>query len=593
MIHRRHLFHACVLSVGAGSPLLGAGPAHAQPVPAAVAATTSTSVAAAGVGAGTLFATDAPVFLQTPAPPGSVSSFSTIRLPAQAPAYLSAFYQSALKAPLPLLIYAQGGIPASVPQSEWDVDAAGLTATYQPGGAVTTKTNAFFQSLGSNGRACITCHQPPNGMSVSAAFIQARYMLSRGTDPIFAPVDGANCPSAVSSASTSGSLLGRVLGKGVGSFVSAHSLLLTRGLFRIFLPVPKNAEFTVTVVHDPNGCNTDPTYNTVVDADGTSSQIVSVYRRPRMTANLNVLTQPYSVPGKVAVFPGNTLPGIDPHTGYTESGNIMWDGREPTLESQAVDATLGHAQALTAPTAAQVAQMVAFEKGIFTAQTFIAGGGWLQLNGGKGGAADLSAISLVPTTSGPPAPPTAGEPMDLFTAMDTGNAARASIARGAVIFNSRTFTAANVSGFDFFQPVNGGVSVTCSTCHDGHNSGSSAPTQSQQNTGIGGASLGFGGPAPDPALPIFRVTCKAGAATSFQGPTMLTNDLGRAMISGKCADVGLVTVPQLRGLASQAPYFHDGSAAGLADVVKFYNTRFNIGLSAQEAADLTNFLNAL
>jgi hypothetical protein len=31
----------------------------------------------------------------------------------------------------------------------------------------------------------------------------------------------------------------------------------------------------------------------------------------------------------------------------------MWDGREPNLASQAVDATLGHAQAITAPTSAQ------------------------------------------------------------------------------------------------------------------------------------------------------------------------------------------------------------------------------------------------
>ena len=49
---------------------------------------------------------------------------------------------------------------------------------------------------------------------------------------------------------------------------------------------------------------------------------------------------------------------------------IMWDGREPSLESQAVDATLGHAQANTAPTAVQQSQIVAFEKGIFTAQVF-------------------------------------------------------------------------------------------------------------------------------------------------------------------------------------------------------------------------------
>ena len=51
---------------------------------------------------------------------------------------------------------------------------------------------------------------------------------------------------------------------------------------------------------------------------------------------------------------------------------IMWDGREPSLASQSVDATLIHAQAQAqnAPSADQQAEIVAFETGIFTAQIF-------------------------------------------------------------------------------------------------------------------------------------------------------------------------------------------------------------------------------
>jgi cytochrome c peroxidase len=51
--------------------------------------------------------------------------------------------------------------------------------------------------------------------------------------------------------------------------------------------------------------------------------------------------------------------------------------------------------------------------------------------------------------------------------------------------------------------------------------------------------------------------------------------------------------PVLRGLAARAPYFHNGSAATLSDVVEFYNQRFGIGLTAQQKADLVAFLNAL
>jgi cytochrome c peroxidase len=51
--------------------------------------------------------------------------------------------------------------------------------------------------------------------------------------------------------------------------------------------------------------------------------------------------------------------------------------------------------------------------------------------------------------------------------------------------------------------------------------------------------------------------------------------------------------PILRALAARAPYFHNGSASTLEDAVDFYDTRFNIGLTRQEKADLLAFLNAL
>src|SRR5207253_10670027 len=77
------------------------------------------------------------------------------------------------------------------------------------------------------------------------------------------------------------------------------------------------------------------------------------------------------------------------------------------------------------------------------------------------------------------------------------------------------------------------------------------------------------------------------------GTVLQTTDPGRAMITGKWADVGKLKGPILRGLASRAPFFHNGSADTLADVVNFYNLRFGIGLSAQDQADLVAFLSSL
>ena len=70
-------------------------------------------------------------------------------------------------------------------------------------------------------------------------------------------------------------------------------------------------------------------------------------------------------------------------------------------------------------------------------------------------------------------------------------------------------------------------------------------------------------------------------------------DPGRAMISGRCKDIGRFKGPILRGLASRAPFYHNGSGTTLADVVDFYDTRFAIGFTEQQKTDLVNFLNAL
>jgi cytochrome c peroxidase len=65
------------------------------------------------------------------------------------------------------------------------------------------------------------------------------------------------------------------------------------------------------------------------------------------------------------------------------------------------------------------------------------------------------------------------------------------------------------------------------------------------------------------------------------------------MITGRWADVNKFKGPVLRALAARAPYFHNGSAATLSDVVEFYNRRFSIGLTPQQKSDLVAFLRSL
>src|SRR5271163_2301794 len=75
-------------------------------------------------------------------------------------------------------------------------DPLGKVGLINAAGPIDTKGHPFFEPIGSNGRACVSCHQPAYGMSVSVQAIQARWKETQGKDPIFAAVDGSNCPSA-------------------------------------------------------------------------------------------------------------------------------------------------------------------------------------------------------------------------------------------------------------------------------------------------------------------------------------------------------------------------------------------------------------
>src|SRR5881296_1066082 len=216
------------------------------------------------------------------------------------------------------------------PSKDWE-DPSGQFRLLNKSGEVQTKGHPFFTPLGSNGRSCVTCHQPTSAMSLSLNLIRLRWADTNGKDPLFAAVDGSNCPDLPQDKEES------------------HSLLLERGLIRIALPWPPvtKPDFRIEVVRDPTGCNKNPAS-------------VSVYRRPRVAANLQYIALPTGVTGIA----------------------LMADGRERTLQSQATSAALAHEQASAAPTRAQLQQIEDFERQLFMAQQWDVLGGLLAEPGG-------------------------------------------------------------------------------------------------------------------------------------------------------------------------------------------------------------------
>ena len=378
-----------------------------------------------------------------------------------------------------------GGI---LPWEEDYDDPTGQLTILNTAGFIHTRGHAFFEPLGVNGRACVTCHQPSNAMSISVATVRSRWAEKQSNDPLFAAIDGSNCPDQPRETP------------------SSHSLLLERGLFRIALPWPPKdvqPDFRIEVVRDPTRCNHNPS-------------TVSVYRRPRIAANLK------------HVVAGPAGP------------SFMTDSREPSLRSQAITAALIHEQKETAPSPAELRQIIDFETQIYVAQSADLRGGLLDEVLGP------EKLSTAPS----------GLPIALSfkiwkTPSDDSAVQRefrASVARGSELFFDR-----------------------CASCHK-------AGTTRWMN--IGTTNL------DTPDLPLFRITCAPSRV-------IYTQDPGRALISGKCADVGSIVVPQLRGLAARAPYFSNGSARTLRDVVEFYDKRLGIHCTEQEKQDLVNFLSAL
>ena len=442
-------------------------------------------------------------------------------------------------------------------------NVAGVLETYNAGGKPIDLTGPFFQSLGTNGRSCGSCHRPAQGWSISADEVTDRFEATQGLDPIFRTVDGSVCDHDIDTST-------------VGGRRKAYSLLINKGLIRIAIQVPATAEFNVVSVVNPYGCG-DPS-------------TLSMYRRPLPSTNLRFLS--------TLMFDGresSTQTGTQKITYATNPSDLLAD-----LAHQALDATNGHAQGSTPLTPQQQQAIVDFEMALSTAQAIDYQAGALNADGATGGPAMIDAHTMPafyigindPLGGNPHGTPFTPVIFSLYDAWanlrsednnegDDRSSRRASILRGQTLFNSKPINITGVAGLN--DDLNlASIPGTCGTCHDSPNVGNhsvSAPL----NIGVGDVNS----PLDVSYLPIITLQNK----TTHEIKT--TTDPGRALITGLWKDVGRIKGPILRGLPSRAPYFHNGSANSFRDVIDFYNQRFNIGFTEQEKKDLIAFLSTL
>jgi len=455
-------------------------------------------------------------------------------------------------------------LPSEGAQMHRAVNDSGVAVTISTRGFI-DRRSLFFRDLGSNGRSCVSCHVPEEGWSMTPKGLRERFDRTDGTDPVFRPNDGANSPLADVSTRAARE--------------RAYTMLLSKALIRVGIGIPASAEFELVDVDDPYGF--------------ASAAQLSLFRRPLPSTNLRFLS------------------------------TVMWDGRETfpdaastdclfgtmtcfaslpfDLADQANGATTGHAQGTTPLTTEQRNAIVDFELGLFTAQQRDDAAGTLSVQGARGGPAFLSTVpsyfGINDTLVGDYRSHASftSSAMSLYAGWqsyveDRRNAdperrdggvavARRAIARGEALFNTKPIVIRGVKGLndDLRVPA---LLGTCTTCHNTPNAGNhSIPMP--LDIGVADASR------RTPDLPLYTLRNKA------TGEQVRTTDPGRALITGRWQDIGRFKGPTLRALAARAPYFHNGSAKDLDEVVRFYDERFGIGFTEQERADLVAFLKAL
>jgi cytochrome c peroxidase len=479
-----------------------------------------------------------------------------------------------------------------------------IIATNATGGLVgVDHQNPFFQNLGTNGRTCNSCHKVEAAMGISVAQIQSIFNATQGLDPIFRINDGSNAPTGPYANTST-----------LSARQASFSMLLNHGDIRVGIPMPAGADFSLASVQDPYFF--------------ASAKELSLFRRPMPSVNMAFSTQVM-------------WDGRESEAGRTDVRN--------GLINQANDATLGHAQAATALTTAQRTAIADFQLRLFAAQShahtsFVRSNGTttgvldtdLNVAGNPptttevvtgnpenlllalvqassaGGNGTFNAIGagsparLVPGTNNPfatansllPRCPDDGanhtgcfknQALTAFEPWESGELQpittdlvelRGRIGDGENTFYNRPFNMTDVPGLtDVLGKTT--VSVTCTTCHNTPQAGTNSSAR-MFNTKV--AEAAGNNPVFTSDFPIY-----AFRRNSDQNQIVYT-DPGLGLRTGKFSDIGKFKVPSLRGLGSRAPYFHNGSAKTLKDVVNFYNVRFGIGLTADEQKNLVLFL---
>jgi cytochrome c peroxidase len=318
--------------------------------------------------------------------------------------------------------------------------------------------NGEFPAAHGNGRTCATCHVPEEAFQLTPAHVEAHYQ---------------DLQKRRLTDPTADDPLFRVVDANDGA--EDFTNLRQHALVRVFIQLPVNAqgEKLVWPVDDPN------------------ATFVSVWRSTPTVMN--------------AAF----------------TGPFQLDGRQSTLEDQAIGALINHSEIERAPKTKFLEDIAAFQNSLFSSPEV----------------KQLSA-ALANGQTPPPTDPPLNE-LEI---------------RGKALFDHH-----------------------CIFCHGG-------PSQTKRREDITppavqdiqisrplppfAVGIPFAPSPLEPRLWAFRVAGQA------EPVLRASTDPGKALLSGKLDELNFFDMPTLYGIGKTAPYFHDNSAATLEDMIIHYQHHF-------------------
>ena len=519
------------------------------------------------------------------------------------------------------LVAIVAGICTSARSQQALADSVGTIRTVSTSGVIDRK-NRFFQPLGKQFPiTCEHCHFESDAWGISAEHVRQLFASTGGRHPIFTAPSANDFHAALTLRADAP----------VKNRQAAYSLLLNKGLALVRRNFDSAAaDFEIVAVIDPSlpqslhTMSVDDAGEVVADATAGSTRAIPGTAYLEYTARDN---------GGTAQVWLHRRPL--PTTNFRFLTTVSWDGQDtrqspnPKVRSVldgVLDVTKGAIRgrqtgpSLTAEngrkytddeltTAAE--EVTAFMFSTTTAQDSVAGVA-LNSDGATGGADNLARqpfyFGINDVLQGDLTISPAGDislrnvPFNpiAFTMFEAWHGrrdeVRAAIERGEALFNAQRLTIADVGGLNGAAIVlpdgstttgpAGAIRGSCSNCHDAPNAGDHS-TRLPIDIGVSDKAPKRLGRDHVAGLPLFVLRRKS------DGAIAQTTDPGRAVISGRFAHIGQFKGPILHGMAARPPFFHNGMAATLEEVVDFYNERFKAGFTPDEKADLVAFLKAL